>query len=419
MNLPSAKARSLQPPVAHPATGGPWAQIGDIAVPKRSLCLAMVTYLLLSPVQAAEPEASGRKISFSFERHYTANAFDSIYPFADWYGLLRGSVEQQVAVGATRLTFGGMLEAKAFDTYDIEDDRVLALSVAAERKIGDKLELRGSVGWRIADEGDDLVVKDTIIGLRTATETFVATAQLGADLGHGWALILDAGASRDTPRKTRFEADVVEPILLNPRKDRAELGLRLGHSQGNLTLAGAAGAEWVLAGRQTDAPLRFELARYRAAAEAKYAVERLTLTGSAGLAHLSGLRGALSSTRPVYALAAEFAPIARLTLRASLTAGFDTRNTDDPVASWLERQEVEARLSVREKLSLGIGLYNSWREYLTLGGGEKAYGLYAETSYQLSKPVTVVLRVEHGRATYEDGSHTPRFDAGLALRAAM
>jgi len=386
---------------------------------KRSLSFAVVTCLLLSPAQAAEPEANGRKLSFSFERHYTANAFDSIHPFADWYGLLRGSIEQQVAVGGTRITFGGALEAKAFDNYDIEDDRVLALSLGAERKIGDRLELRGSVGWRIADEGDDLVVQDTIVGLRTATESFVAAAQLGADLGHGWALILDAGASRETPRRTRFEADVIEPVLLNPRKDRVELGLRLGHTAGGLTLAGAAGAEWVLAGRQADAPLQFELAHYRALTEAKYAAGRLTLTGSAGIARLSGLRGALAATRPVYALAAEYAPTTRLSLRASLSAGFDTRNTDDPVASWLERQEVEARLSLREKLSLGIGIYKSWREYLTLGGGEKAYGLYAETSYQLSKPVAVVLRVEQGRATYQDGSEVPRFDAGLSLRAAM
>ncbi|HWK13344.1 MAG TPA: hypothetical protein VNS02_03040 [Rhizobiaceae bacterium] len=388
-------------------------------MPKRSLTFAAMAWLLLSPALAAEPEAKGRKFSFSFERHYTANAFDSIHPFADWYRTLRGSLEQQVEIGGTRITFGGALEVKAFDTYDIEDDRVLALSLGAERKLGERLELRGSVGWRIADEGDDLAVEDTIIGLRTATESFVAAAQLGADLGQGWALILDAGASRETPRKTRFEADVIEPVLLNPRKDRIELGLRLGHTQGGLTLAGASGAEWVLAGRQADAPLQFELVHFRTQAEAKYAVERLTLTGSAGLAHLSGLRGALATTRPIYALAAEYVLTARLVLRASLSAGFDTRNTDDPVASWLERQEVEARLSVREKLSLGIGLYNSWREYLTLGGGEKAYGLYAETSYNLSKPVTLVLRVEQGRASYQDGSKVPRFDAGISLRAAM
>lgn len=377
--------------------------------------------LVATPAWAQENEQPDLRASLSLERHVTANALESSFPLTDWYTALRGSIERTLALENGKITLGAAMEAKRFDTYEMEDDRGVTLSASAEQRVGNRLELRGSIGWMLSSEGDDLALQDTIIGIRTVTETFLATAQAGIDLGKGFALVIDAGVMRETPRPTRFEADIAEPQRLTPRKDRLELAAKLGRTAGSWTLAGTAGSEFVAAGRQGHAPYRFSLSRHKAVAEAKWTSETgIGIGGAIGAEYLTAVGGALSDLRPTYALALELPVRSGIALRASLAAGFDTRNTDDPVASWLERREIEASLPLGEKLTFGVGLYSSWREYLSLGGGEKAHGAYSELSYALAKPVTVTFRVDASTARFiGTDTEIPRLDAYLGLRANM
>ena len=359
------------------------------------------------------------KGEISLERHHTSNALDSGFALPDFYLALRGSLERAVDLGSTRVTFGAAGHAIGYDRYKIEDDRALGLTVAAERKFGERVEMRGTLSWKLASEGDDLEVEDTIIGIRTVTETMAAALQSGIDLGMGMVANIEAGMERETPRRTYFEAEVIDPLLLTPRKDRFQLGAKLTRTTGALAVGVLAGSELIVAGRQPDAPYSYDLAHHRAIVDARWTKKRVTVEVAFGLEQLRGAGGGINMLRPAYAAAASYRFADGSTLRASVAANFDTRNTDDPVATRYARQELGLTMPLAARLTLGIGLYNSWRDYITLGGGEHARGLFASADYKLSEKVSLVIGADLSRRDLTEEGRINMTDLRAALRAAL
>lgn len=119
-----------------------------------------------------------------------------------------------------------------------------------------------------------------------------------------------------------------------------------------------------------------------------------TLSGAVGLEMLRGADGIYQDTQPTYRLAFAKPLPHGLELRSALFGRFETADSDDPLASWLQRGEIEARLRISEKLLLASGLFGELKDNLLLGNQERAYGAYAEASYDATKTMALVVRVD-------------------------
>lgn len=65
------------------------------------------------------------------ERHWTSNALDGSRTIADWYNLLRGSLEWQSGDEDANARLEAAFQATRYDTVSIKDDRTLTLGAQA------------------------------------------------------------------------------------------------------------------------------------------------------------------------------------------------------------------------------------------------------------------------------------------------
>ena len=79
----------------------------------------------------ADADPATRSASLSVERHFTTNALDGPFAVADWYTLLRGSLQRTVETDAGTLKLGADLQVTRFDNTAIEDDGSVALAAAS------------------------------------------------------------------------------------------------------------------------------------------------------------------------------------------------------------------------------------------------------------------------------------------------
>src|SRR5690606_34353350 len=97
---------------------------------------------------------------------------DSSHAISDWYTLLRGSLAWRSGDDDdANATLGAEFQATRYDTVSIEDDRLLALTAQAFRRLSPGLELKGTLSYRASSEGDDLSVGPLTLGLRTLKQT--------------------------------------------------------------------------------------------------------------------------------------------------------------------------------------------------------------------------------------------------------
>ena len=103
-----------------------------------------------------------------------------------------------------------------------------------------------------------------------------------------------------------------------------------------------------------------------------------------------------------------------------LGAAFETQDSDDPLASWLRRGEIELRMKFDERLAAGVGLFDQMKENLLLENRELSRGLYVEANWQATPRFAVVLRADYARTfkTVIDERKTV-LDAYVCLRAKL
>ena len=118
--------------------------------------------------------------------------------------------------------------------------------------------------------------------------------------------------------------------------------------------------------------------------------------------------------------ATALAPFAGLELRGSLRTGFDSDDTDDLLASWVRRAEVQLGWPLAESLALSSGIFIEARDNLVLDYEEDRRGFFGELGWQASEKVTLVLRVDYieTRAPGIDFVKE-RLDASVAVRTSL
>lgn len=383
----------------------------------RSLCALLATMAAVPALADQSPIA----ITTSIERHYTSNALDSSFVVPDWYTLMRSSLQHRWQHETGILRLGVEAEAKRYDTIGIENDRAAALRLEATGKVSPRVELRGTLTYSISSQGDDLPIRPLIIGTRTTKQVFAAKTQLGIDLGSGTALVLELADAYEKIDATRFQQALLSPTKLDPDRNRLLVGAKLVRSVGPLAYGVSASASSVAVEELGFPPVGLSLAHYALRLEGAWTdADTGSLSTAIGLEMLRGADGIYEGISPTYRVAFVKPLPKDLELRGALFARFETADSDDPLASWLRHGEVEARLRISERLLLASGLFGKLKDNLLLENQERAYGAYAEATYDATKTMALVVRVDftHRFLTILD-ERRKSLDAFVGIRAKL
>jgi len=382
------------------------------------LVKAAAALLASASCQPAAAELPATSASVTLERHATSNALDGPVSLFDWYSLLRGSVETNWTGNSSSLKLGLEAETTLFDAYSFENDHAVALAAVATRKLSTTVEIRGTLSIRHASEGDDLIIGSAILPIRTDTTTVTVAGEAGVDLGDGYALILGVVASRDKAGPTRFAGGL--SAELEPDTTRLGASATLKRTVGTFGTAVTAsfratrpdltgGA--VVALTAGEIALRTELRRSLPTG--------FEIAAAFGAAWLKDAAGLYDEVRPVYELTVK-APLGRAELRGSLFGRYELADTDDPLASFVQRGELTLGYRLTEKLGIGSGMFAELKENLLAGYDERSWGVFGEGGWTVSPKLTLLVRIEYDRTRYTViGVDERTIDAFVRMRAEL
>ncbi len=348
-----------------------------------------------SPARADPAPPPQPQFTSSLERHFTTNALDSDRAISDWYTLLRGSLQREWGDADANFTLGAETQITRYDTVDIEDDRAVALSAQGFRRLRPGLELRGALTYRLSSEGDDFALGPLTLGTRTVKQVFGAQGQLGIDLGRAATLVLEVANSIEDIGRSRFQQGLLGPTQLDADRNRLQFGFRLARTLGRLTFGSSGSALLVSVQRLGSPPLAVGFQRYALRGEFAWTgADGSTVGVAAGAEFLRAEDVLYSRARPAWQITFK-KPLPRgFELRGTYCGRFEDSDSDDPLASWLQRAELEAGLKLGADLALSAGLFWQEKENLLFENEERSHGLYAEARYQLTKSTAAVLRVD-------------------------
>ena len=385
----------------------------------RAAAMAAATLL---PVASALAEGSAPtfKGHVALSRHHTTNALDGPLAVSDWYTLLRGALEETLRHERGETRIAAQLELRRYDRFDIEDDASVSVAAETTLRAAERLELRGGLSLRLAEEGDDLAIGNFLLGTRTARATIAGNVQAGLQLSAATALVLTAAASREAPGDTRFEDDVLPGIRLEPRRDRFRLAATLKRSHGAFSYGLDAASGTMRAAALGEMP-RLDVFDHVVRVQSEIAIaDGPTLAAAAGLHLLSLPAAAFRELRPTYEIAARLPLDTRLSLRGAFRGAYDIASNDDPVAVWLRRLEIEAVYRAGPALTFGGGFFAQARDFIGMGNGETGRGAYAEAIWQAGPKLALTLRLDVARHRLEPSMiGRESVDAHLAVRTEL
>lgn len=353
---------------------------------------------LLLALAATAGHAEETVATGSVERHWTSNALDSEFAIADWYTLLRGSLRRSWGDADANIALEAEFQATRHDVVTIEDDRAAAVSAALFRRLPGGVELRGSLTYRASSEGDELQIGPLALGTRTPKQVFGAGLQAGFDLGNATSLILEAADSFETAGATRFQSGLLPATRLEPDRNRLQFSARLTRTLGAFAFGGSASALLASVERLGVPPAALPFSQYGLRGELAYSGADGTRLGLAlGAEWLGDRDGLYRRARPAWHVAAARPLLGRVELRASHFGRYESADSDDPLASWLRRAELEIALKPRERLKLAAGLACQVKENLLFENKERTRSLFAEAVYDTSAHAALVLRVDLSR----------------------
>lgn len=331
----------------------------------------------------------------SVEQHFTSNALDEPIARPDSYTLARAVWEKawQGALGIVKLRADA--EATSYRKFDIEDDRSAGVGVEAAGKIAG-MELRGTLSYRASSLGDDLDFGAFVIGTRTLSQIVAASLEAGMRLDEATTLVLTASNAAEFYGRARFQDDVLDPVQLDPDTNRMRLQAIVSRQAGPAVFSGLAAADLVATQQIGSPPIALSLALFTLKANATLATPAGTVVQVAcGFQSIIGQDDIFRQTRPTFRAEIKRAFGNAFELRGSILGAYELVDTDDPLASWLERGEVELGLRPVDKVTFSAGLFQEMKRNLLYENRELATGGYGELRYDLSEAAALVLRVDY------------------------
>lgn len=413
---------------AHRQTVAPLSRnlLASAALGMLMACSAVTARAESTTVPAAEPTidpaaapSTDPTITGSLERHFTNNALDSDRNISDWYTQLRGTLQKQWGDNDAYAKVNADFQVSHYDKTSIEDDRTLGVSAEAFRRLAPGLELKGTLSYRVSSTGDNLDIGPLTLGTREAKQVFGAQTQLGIDLGNATSLILEAADSFEKLGATHFQEDLILPAKLHANRNLFQLASRITHTVGQFAFGASASALFASVEQIGYPPLFLSFNAYTLRAEAAYkAADGSTLGVALGAEFLRGANDIYQRWRPTWQVTFG-KPLPRgFELRGTYFGRYETSNTDDPLASWLQRAELELGMKVRENLGVASGIFYEIKDNLLYENQERRDGIYAEATYDATKSLSFVFRVDVSRTiktVIDDREHT--VDAFVAVRA--
>jgi hypothetical protein len=195
--------------------------------------------------------------------------------------------------------------------------------------------------------------------------------------------------------KARFQENLIEPAKIEPDRNRLALGATLRHTDGQLRYGLATSAAFVGTEKIGNPLIAYSLAEYVLRGEFHYETAiGTTVEASLGVAALRGAHGIYERTRPVYSLLVKQTIKGGIELRGSLTGAYDLLDSDDSLAGWRQRLELEAKFPFAETVALGIGVFHQREDNLLLRNTERSNGVYVELAYDIRKNASLVARAD-------------------------
>lgn len=348
---------------------------------------------------AGDPAAQQATGALVLERHFTTNALDSPRALSDRYSVLRGTLMRGWDYEGGSASLHAALESFRYDTYDFEDDRALTLGGEAKMRLSQTAELRGALSWRIADIGDDLDLGIITLGTRSTRNDVAGEAELGLDLGHGMVLALKAGGSAERWGKARFTGAEIGPAKLKADRDRLLFSGRLTRTEGGRLLGLSASALLMAVERLGEPPVALPLTEYTLRGE--FQEKRgsgMELGLGLGLQWLRQGGDGPAFLRPTLEFVATGPLPGDFQLRGALTARFDHEDSDDPLASWVRRAEIELGRQMTPKLALSAGAFGELRQNLMLANQDRRCGLFLKAAYRLSDRLALTVQAQSARS---------------------
>lgn len=356
--------------------------------------LLALSFAVVCQPAFAGPQGSTDGVSAGLEQHFTANAFDAPLALPDWYTLVRGAWQKTWQGDAGTLKIRADAEATRHRLYGIEDDRSAGASIEMTSKFGD-LELRGTLGYRVASIGDDLQFEDLVIGTSTLKQVAAAGVDVGVALDPVTSFILSVSNAYEFYGRAHFEDDVIEPTKLDPNTNRFRLQTILSRKTDFGTFGTTAATDLVGVERLGDPPVGLSLALFTVQANAVLTSPAgTTLKLAGGFQSIFGQDDIFQQTRPTFQIELRRLFGEVLELRGAISGAYDIIDSDDSLASWLQRGEVEIGWRPWERTKFSAGLFQEMKDNLLYENQEKAYGGYVEFAYDWSKVVTLVCRTD-------------------------
>lgn len=382
---------------------------------------SLAAFFMALSAQAAVAGDKQPAASFTVERHHTTNALDSGTALADWYSVMRGTLQGERDLGGATLSLKGDLSLSRYDTYRIEDDVKGTVAATLGGKLADRIELRGTVAWHGASDGDDIAIEGITIGTRTPTHTISANLEAGASIGKDRTLVIEVANSFEHYGKTAFEQDVIDPLKLDADRLRHRATATVNQKMGNWSfgLRGFGGIAPTETLGDPPVSLSFAEAGLRGLVTGTVA-GNITIAGALGLELLAAFDGSSRHLVPVGKLALEI-PLGKwATLSPDLESKIETRDTDDALGSWVRRAQAEIAIPLGESIKLGAGLFAQSVRNLTLDYHERGIGAYGEIAYGAPGRFRIVLRSEYEQERYPQLDEAKRtLDTFLGFRAEL
>jgi hypothetical protein len=363
--------------------------------------------------------ASSQPLTFETERHFTSNALDGPVLRADRYSVLRGSLSHDMELERGTLAIAAQAESRRHDVVTLEDDHAAGASVAFSVALSDTAGLKLLAGLQWLDKGDDLQAGNAVLGLRVRTLKSVAGLEAAFDLGSGFYMAAAATGLAERPGLTRFEDGLLPPIQLDPDRLRLQNVLRLGRKTDRLSWAVAAQTTRMAVERLGSPQVALAFQSHALRLELDWQDDAGAALGAmAGLELLAAESGFGPWLRPTLAVSGRV-PIEKIELLARAFARLETDDTDDPLASWQRRGEVEARFRPLENLTFGAGAFAETRDNLLLENRDSRAGLYVEVRMPVGANLEGRARVDVSRralSIIDQSWSTTDFHLGLAGR---
>lgn len=360
-------------------------------------------------------------MSFTHELRSTSDALESVIALPDTVRTTSLAIEHSRTFEDAGLSVRASFSDSVHARYAIEDDRSAALSASANMQAGERLEIRGTLAYAFSDEGDDLVIGAdgvplAIIGIRTPTHDFSASAEAGLRFTPALAILVAASLRASYAGATAFEGGVLPSLKLEPDRLRPAISVALRHEDGPASLKLSAGLRGMLSEEGSG-----DLALATLAVEfAREAPQGIALALGVGMQLLDARGTVGADVRPAFRFAVAVPLLERLRLTSSLAGDYDIDDSDDPLGSWRMRGEAEVALNLRPDLAIGAGLFAERLDHLALSMREHARGAYAEIEYRAAPRLTLAIRGDLGRTRGSLFRHSERVRTGIiALRAAL